>query len=125
MKVYLPVIALVLAAACNRNETSAPAPVTPPAAAGDSSHGKQLIEQYGCTICHIVPGLEGPKGMVGPSLEHVASRQVIAQNVPNTPQNVTAYIQNPQASNPQNTMPNLGVKPEEARDIAAYLSTLR
>ena len=117
MKRYLPLIALALFTACNRQETS---PI-----AGHTNHGKQLIDQYGCISCHIVPGIDGPKGMVGPSLEHVGSRQIIAENVPNTPQNMTQYIQNPQARNPQNAMPNLGVKPDEARDIAAYLYTLK
>jgi cytochrome c len=110
-------ITLVLLAACKGQE---PSPV-----AGDPNHGKQLIEQYGCTSCHIIPGIEGPKGMVGPSLEHVASRQIIAGSIPNAPQNMTAYLQNPQAANPQNVMPNLGIKPDEARDIAAYLYTLK
>jgi cytochrome c2 len=109
---------LLLLTACKRPEAAAPA-------AGDSSRGKQLIEQYGCNSCHIVPGIEGAKGMVGPSLEHVASRPIIATKIPNSQANMTAYIQNPQMTNPENVMPNLGVKPDEARDIAAYLYTLK
>ena len=107
----------LLLAACSRKE--------PASSAGDPNRGKQLIEQYGCTTCHIVPGIAGPKGMVGPSLEHVAARQVIASSITNTPPNMVAYIQNPQSANPQNVMPNLGVKTDEAQDIAAYLYTLK
>jgi cytochrome c2 len=117
MKRYLFAIA-VFAIACSKQEK-------PPAPAGDANHGRQLIDQYGCTACHIIPGIEGPKGMVGPSLEHVATRPIIATSIPNTPPNVIAYIQNPQLANPQNVMPNLSVKPDEARDIAAYLYTLK
>jgi cytochrome c len=116
MKRYFPLFALLIA--CTRQEK-------PLAPAGDASHGKQLIDQYGCTACHIIPGIDGPKGMVGPSLEHVASRPIIATSIPNAPLNMIAYIQNPQLANPQNVMPNLGVKPDEARDIAAYLYTLK
>lgn len=108
---------VLLLAACSRHEAS---PVD-----GDTKRGKQLIEQYGCNSCHIVPGIDGAKGMVGPSLEHIASRQIIASKLTNSPGNLTSYIQNPQISDPQNAMPNLGVKPDEARDIAAYLYTLK
>jgi cytochrome c2 len=38
---------------------------------------------------------------------------------------MTAYIQNPQLADPQNVMPNMGIKPDEARDIVAYLYTLK
>ncbi|HXH41641.1 MAG TPA: c-type cytochrome, partial [Thermoanaerobaculia bacterium] len=117
LKRYLPLIALALVIACKRQETAPPA--------GDPSHGKQLIDQYGCTTCHIIPGLEGPKGMIGPSLQHVAIRPLLAGKVPNSPATMTQYIQNPQAADPQNSMPNLGVKEDEARDITAYLQTLK
>jgi len=111
-------ILILLVAACKRPESASPA-------AGDANRGKQLIEQYGCNSCHIVPGVDGPKGMVGPSMEHIGSRQIIAMKLPNTRANMTAYIQNPQMTDPQNAMPNLGVKPDEARDIVAYLYTLK
>jgi cytochrome c2 len=109
---------LLLLAACKRPESASPT-------AGDPNRGKQLIEQYGCNACHIVPGVDGAKGMVGPSMEHIASRQIIAMKLPNSPANMTAYIQNPQMTDPQNAMPNLGIKPDEARDIVAYLYTLK
>ncbi|HEX3068492.1 MAG TPA: c-type cytochrome [Thermoanaerobaculia bacterium] len=91
----------------------------------DPAKGKQLITQYGCTACHSIPGIEGPRGEVGPSLDHVATRPVIAQTLPNNTQNLTQYLLNPQMVNTQNIMPNLGIKPDEARDIAAYLYTLK
>jgi cytochrome c2 len=111
-------ILILLLAACKRPESASPV-------AGDPARGKQLIEQYGCNSCHIVPGVEGAKGMVGPSMEHIASRQIIATKLPNTQPNMTAYIQNPQMTDPQNAMPNLAVKPDEARDMVAYLYTLK
>jgi cytochrome c2 len=116
MKRLLPLIALTLVIACNKQEKAA--------VAGDANHGKQLIDQYGCTACHTIPGIKG-NGMVGPSLDHIASRQIIAASIPNSPQNMQNYIQNPQMANPQNVMPILGVKPDEARDIVAYLYTLK
>lgn len=92
---------------------------------GDAAHGKQLIDKYGCAACHVIPQVEGPKGMVGPPLEHVASRQIIGGKLTNTPQNMIAWLQNPQMVDPSNSMPNLGVTPADARDITAFLETLK
>ena len=92
---------------------------------GNSDRGKVLITQYGCPACHAIPGIEGPKGAIGPPLDRLASRTFIAGKVQNTPQNIITWLQNPQAFDPANAMPNLGVKPEDARDITAYLFTLK
>jgi cytochrome c2 len=93
---------------------------------GDPSHGKQLIEEkYGCPACHSVPGVEGPRGMVGPPLDHIAIRQFLIGKLENTPQNMSKWLQNPQGFAPGNAMPNLGVTPDDARDITAYLFTLK
>lgn len=115
MKRCLLLIAIIVIPACKPKETVPPA---------DPNRGKLLAGQYGCTTCHIIPGIDGA-GMIGPSLEHVATRPIIAQKLRNTPQSMSSYIQNPLAINPQNEMPNLGVKPDEARDITAYLYTLK
>ena len=92
---------------------------------GNAEHGKQLIRQYGCQACHTIPGVEGPKGVVGPPLDRMASRSYIAGKIANNPQNMMAWIQNPQSMDPGNAMPALGVTPPDARDITAYLFTLR
>jgi len=92
---------------------------------GNADRGKQLIGQYGCTACHIVPGVQGPRGMVGPPLDHIGSRNMIAGKLPNTPENLMRWLQNPQAMDPMNAMPNLGITPKDSQDIAAYLYTLK
>jgi len=118
LKRILIVTLVLLGAACSRQESK-------PSTSGDPAKGKQLITQYGCTACHSIPGIEGPRGEVGPSLEHVAVRPLIAGKLPNNPQNLTQYLLNPQTVSTLNIMPNLGIKPDEARDIAAYLYTLK
>jgi cytochrome c2 len=136
MKTSILALALLTAAACNqRGET--PAPAAPPAAAtaapatatspasGAAEHGKLLIQQYGCMTCHVIPGIDGPRGMVGPSLEAFASRPKILDRVANTPDNLVGYLQNPESVHPQTSMPNLGISGPDARDIAAYLVTLK
>jgi cytochrome c2 len=110
----------IFLAACSRPEAPAqPKPI------GDAAKGKVAIDKYGCTACHLIPGVEGQHGMLAPSLDHVGSRPVIARKLKNEPQAMAAYIENPQASDPANTMPNLGVTPADARDIAAFLSALK
>jgi len=108
--------ALLSLAACKALETQS---------IGDSAHGKQLIDKYGCAACHVIPQIDGPKGMVGPPLEHIASRQIIGGKLTNTPQNMMAWLQNPQMVDPNNSMPNLGVTPADARDITAFLESLK
>ena len=92
---------------------------------GNIERGKQLVNQYGCGACHIVPGVPGATGMVGPPLDHVAQQQTLAGKYPNTPDVMTKWLQNPQAMDPNNTMPNLGVTPPDARDLTAFLFTLK
>jgi cytochrome c2 len=92
---------------------------------GDVDHGKQLVTQYGCATCHDIPGIEGAHGMVGPPLAKLASRKTIAGKLPNTPDTVIKWLQDPQAVNPGSSMPNMGVTPADARDIAAFLNTLK
>jgi cytochrome c len=114
--------ALVVMACSKRYEEGETKAVT---GGGDSNRGKQLIQQYGCQSCHSIPGVTGPKGAVGPPLAKMAERSFIGGKVQNTPQNMITWLQNPQAFDPGNAMPNLGVTPKDARDITAFLLTLK
>jgi cytochrome c1 len=49
----------------------------------------------------------------------------LAGNLPNTPENLVRWIRQPQTIKPGNVMPDLGIGVRDARDIAAYLYTLR
>jgi cytochrome c2 len=92
---------------------------------GDPSHGAALISYYGCGACHSVPGVAGATSMVGPPLTQFARRSYIAGMLRNTPDNLVAWIRNPQKIVPGNAMPALGIDEHDARDIAAYLYTLQ
>jgi cytochrome c1 len=61
---------------------------------------------------------------VGPPLNAWSERQYIAGNLQNQPDNLIAWIMNPQAIEPGTAMPNMNIDEQEARDIAAYLYTL-
>ena len=92
---------------------------------GDPTRGKDAIERYGCNACHNIPGVPGPKGMVGPPLDHMAARAYIGGKFPNNPQTMIQWLQNPPAFDSQSAMPNLGVTEADSRDITAYLYTLK
>ncbi len=65
------------------------------------------------------------KGNVGPPLLGIGDRSFIAGMLSNEPANLIRWIRFPQSVVPGNAMPNMGVSDQEARDIAAYLYTLR
>ena len=92
---------------------------------GDPSRGPAAIQKYGCIACHVVPGVVGARGQVGPALNGLTGRSIIAGRLSNTPENLVQWIRDPQGVSPGTVMPNMGVSDADARDIAAYLYTLR
>jgi cytochrome c len=92
---------------------------------GDAERGRVAIETYGCGTCHMIPGIRAANGMVGPPLMHWAQRRIIAGEVPNDPERLITWITVPQSIEPGTAMPNMGVTDGQARDMAAYLYTLR
>jgi mono/diheme cytochrome c family protein len=91
----------------------------------DARRGKEALNQYACVTCHRIPGIAGANAPVGPPLERIGARALIAGLLPNTTENMVHWLRHPQALNPRSAMPDLGVSEPDARDIAAYLSTLR
>ncbi len=91
---------------------------------GDPTLGKNLIMDHGCIACHSIPGIDGADAHVGPPLDAWVDRRYIAGLLPNEPDNLVAWIMNPQRFEPGTAMPTLGVNEDEARHIAAYLYTL-
>ncbi|HEX4495533.1 MAG TPA: c-type cytochrome [Thermoanaerobaculia bacterium] len=92
---------------------------------GEPARGKEAIQRYACATCHVIPGVEGAKGQVGPSLEGIGSRPQLSAKLPNTPPNLIRWIREPQDVLPGTAMPVLGVTEQDGKDIAAYLYTLR
>jgi cytochrome c1 len=97
----------------------------PAQARADSVRGLALLPQYQCGACHVIPDVPGAAGRTGPTLAHFGRRSYIAGQAPNTPDNLQRWLQDPQALVPGSTMPALGVSPEAARDMAAYLLSLK
>ncbi len=98
----------------------------PPAqVGGDPVRGGMEITRSGCGACHHIPGLQQADGMVGPPLDHFARRTMIAGLLPNTPRNLVTWVRQSQTVLPGNAMPDTPLTDGEARDVAAYLYTLR
>lgn len=96
-----------------------------PALAPSPERGRLAIHQYACTACHTVPGVAGADTRVGPPLAGMGSRPFIAGFLANTPSNMVRWLQDPPAQNELTAMPDLGVSEQDARDMAAYLSSLQ
>ncbi|HJQ10658.1 MAG TPA: hypothetical protein VJ840_06445 [Gemmatimonadaceae bacterium] len=92
---------------------------------GDPDRGKVAIREFGCGSCHTIPGVTGAHGLVAPPLSNWSERGMIAGYVPNTTDFLIRWIEVPRAIKPITDMPNLAVPENDARDIAAYLYTLR
>ncbi len=92
---------------------------------GIPERGRQALGRYGCGACHVISGAPGARGQVGPPLDAFGKRSMIAGRLPNTPENLIAWVQHPQSIDPGVDMPDLGVTDGDARDIAAYLLELR
>jgi cytochrome c len=118
------VIRVVLVAALVAGCVEAPPSSPKTVAGGSAERGRSLIVDYGCGNCHNVPGVPGAKGRVGPPLDAFADRTFIAGSFRNEGETLVRWILSPQAMRPGTAMPTLGVKPQQARVIDAYLYTL-
>ncbi len=78
-----------------------------------------------CAACHTIRGTEAG-GIVGPDLSHFGSRPSIAAGLlPNTPQNLSQWINNTQTIKPGAKMPELHMLAGETADVTAYLEGLK
>ena len=129
---YQALPAATMSAAATLSALAA-APMAGPAASGattssgqaDSARGKIALQQYACVTCHVIPGVVAAINPVGPSLAGIGSRKYLSGVLPNTPGNMLRWLQAPQQLAPGTAMPDLGVAPADARDMAAFLETLK
>ena len=91
---------------------------------GTVERGRAAIGKFGCGSCHEIPGIPGAATVATP-LGGIANRHFLAGRLRNTPANMLRWIQHPQSVDPGNAMPDLGLSDQNARDVAAYLYTLR
>jgi cytochrome c len=115
-----------LLAACGDSSSNASdfAATPPSAPRADPMLGQSLISQYQCGSCHAIPGVAAARGRLGPSLQAFGKRSYIAGRVPNNPDALAQWLVAPASLVPDTAMPSMGVSPQEARHMAAYLGQL-
>ena len=92
-------------------------------AAGDPSRGEALFIRYGCGSCHTLKNVRTANGSVGPPLDGIATRAIIAGRLANNPGNMQRWIRDPQHVSPGTAMPDLSVGQSDAQDVTAFLYT--
>jgi mono/diheme cytochrome c family protein len=92
-------------------------------AGGNAEHGKQLVNTVGCKGCHVVgedTRMREARGFsfdIAPELSRAGSKL--------NPDWIFQWIKNPRNYRPHTMMPNLRLTDQEAKDIVAYISTLK
>jgi cytochrome c oxidase subunit II len=101
-------------------QASALAPVT-----AAQKAGQQNFLHLGCVACHTIAGLPA-NGKIGPNLTHFGGRLLIAGGVlSNTNQNLTTWLNDPQAVKPGNDMVIPHLSQQQVSDLVAYLESLK
>lgn len=84
--------------------------------------GKRVF--MACMSCHAVQGTRA-KGTAGPDLTHLMSRQTIGSGViTNTPENLRAWVKDPQAVKPGCLMPSMKLSDKQLDSVVSYLQSL-
>ena len=92
-------------------------------AGGSAARGKEHFEHFGCKACHVIGDDErvrnarGSSYDIAPELTHAAGKL--------NSDWIFDWIRNPRHYNPTTKMPNLRLSDLEARDIVAFLATMR
>ncbi|HLJ30118.1 MAG TPA: c-type cytochrome [Candidatus Angelobacter sp.] len=82
-----------------------------------AARGKELFySKYGCQSCHIAD-YKKDKGYIGPPLAGAGNRRPAVW--------IYRYLKNPQAVVAGTQMPNANLSEDEARDLTAFLMTLK
>jgi cytochrome c oxidase subunit II len=87
--------------------------------------GRAVFEGNACANCHTISGTSA-RGIFGPDLSHVASRDTIASgSVVNNPANLRAFIDDPAHFKPGALMPAMHLNERDLNAVTKYLTTLR
>jgi cytochrome c oxidase subunit 2 len=103
------------------------APPVEPAPGSIEAQGKEILlnPDKKCVGCHAIQGTAA-QGVTGPNLTHFATRGCFAGCMfQNNTENLTRWLQNPQAMKPGNLMVIPTLTPEEIGALTAYLESLR
>ena len=87
--------------------------------------GREIFQSVACINCHTVRGTTA-NGLFGPDLTHLMSRATLAAGVAkNTPENLRAWITDPDTLKPGALMPAMKLSRNDLDQLVTYLLTLR
>ena len=90
-----------------------------------SPEAKALLKTKACGSCHIIPGVEGAYGKVGPTLRGLRDRErIVAGTMENNTENLKAWLKNPKTIKSGTLMPNMGLADDEIEIVIEYLNKL-
>jgi cytochrome c2 len=93
--------------------------------AGNVARGRHAFRARGCGSCHEIDGNRTTQGHAGPALNKFALQSYLPGGLANEPDSLVHWLRVPRHVVPSTAMPELGLGEQEARDVAAYLYTLR
>jgi len=86
---------------------------------------KVLLKTKACGSCHIIPGVEGAYGKVGPTLKGLRERvRIVDGTMENNTKNLKAWLKNPKSIKSGTLMPNMGLTDDEIEIVIEYLNML-
>jgi cytochrome c2 len=92
---------------------------------GNPLQGRMEMKSHACGVCHVIPGIRGASGQVGPTLESYARRVYVAGKFSKDPELLMQWIMDAPSLAPDTAMPAIEMSDEQARDMVAYLYTLK
>jgi cytochrome c oxidase subunit 2 len=97
----------------------------PEPSGAQEKRGRELFLGGSCMLCHAIDGTTAGARR-GPNLTHVASRASLAAGrLTNTPENLAAWITDPQKHKPGANMPAHPLPEADLQALVAYLETLK
>jgi cytochrome c oxidase subunit II len=89
------------------------------------AQAQATYESLACVNCHSIKGTRSI-GKFGPDLTHLMSRQTIGSGVvDNTPENLRAWVKDPQEVKPGCFMPAMNLTDQELDQVMSYLQSLK
>jgi cytochrome c oxidase subunit 2 len=87
--------------------------------------GRDLFMTSRCVGCHTIRGTSAA-GRIAPDLTHIGTRSTVgAGTLPNTPEHLRHWIENPQDPKPGNQMPPNPLPAADLDALTAYLTSLK
>ena len=92
-------------------------------AGGNVQQGKAIFEKAGCQACHVAGGMTKVRETRGTSYDIAPELTRVGSKV--NPDWVFDWVRNPRHYNPTTKMPSLRLSDDEAKDVVAFLMTLK